>query len=101
MKLEEYECVKTKRRAQARIYEQTKDLTPEQLVAHTSASVRPPASGRPSCAPALKPLRNCNHGFAKRDAGQSSQPHRNQRRKRSLPPDPGPHDQKERICLSR
>ena len=34
MKLEEYECVKTKRRAQARIYEQTKDLTPEQLVAH-------------------------------------------------------------------
>ncbi len=34
MKLEEYECVKTKRRAQARICEQTKDLTPEQLVAH-------------------------------------------------------------------
>ena len=34
MKLEEYECVKTKRRAQARIYEQTKDLTPEELVAH-------------------------------------------------------------------
>jgi len=34
MKFEEYECVKTKRRAQARIYEQTKDLTPEQLVAH-------------------------------------------------------------------
>ncbi len=34
MKLEEYECVKTKRRAQARIYEQTRDLTPEQLVAH-------------------------------------------------------------------
>ncbi len=34
MKLEEYECVKTKRRAQARIHEQTKDFTPEQLVAH-------------------------------------------------------------------
>ena len=34
MKLEEYECVKTKRRAQVRIHEQTKDLTPEQLVAH-------------------------------------------------------------------
>ena len=34
MKLEEYECVKTKRRAQVRIYEQTKDLTPEELVAH-------------------------------------------------------------------
>ena len=34
MKLEEYECVKTKRRAQTRIYEQTKDLTPEQMVAH-------------------------------------------------------------------
>ena len=34
MKLEEYECVKAKRRAQVRIYEQTKDLTPEQLVAH-------------------------------------------------------------------
>ena len=34
MKLEEYECVKSKRRAQARIYEQTKSLTPEELVAH-------------------------------------------------------------------
>ena len=34
MKIEEYECVKIKRRAQARIYEQTKDLTPEELVAH-------------------------------------------------------------------
>ena len=34
MKLEEYECVETKRRAQARIYDQTRDLTPEQLVAH-------------------------------------------------------------------
>lgn len=33
-KLEEYECVKTKRRAQARTYEQTNDFTPEQLVAH-------------------------------------------------------------------
>ena len=34
MKIEEYECVKIKRRAQARIYEQTKDLTPEELVVH-------------------------------------------------------------------
>ena len=34
MKIEEYECVKIKRRAQARIYDQTKDLTPEELVAH-------------------------------------------------------------------
>ena len=34
MKLEEYECVRTKRRAQVRIHEQTKDLTPEELVAH-------------------------------------------------------------------
>ena len=34
MKIEEYKCVKIKRRAQARIYEQTKDLTPEELVAH-------------------------------------------------------------------
>ncbi len=32
MKIEEYECVKIKRRAQARIFEETKDLTPEQLV---------------------------------------------------------------------
>ena len=34
MKLEENECVKIKRRAQTRIYEETKDLTPEALVAH-------------------------------------------------------------------
>ena len=34
MKLEEYECVKSRRRAQARIYEQTRDLTPGQLVAY-------------------------------------------------------------------
>ena len=34
MKIEEYECVKIKRRARARIYEQTKNLTPEELVAH-------------------------------------------------------------------
>ncbi len=34
MKVEEYECVQAKRRAQARIYEQTKDLTPEELLAH-------------------------------------------------------------------
>ena len=33
MKLEEYGCVKIKRRAQTRIYEETKDLTPEALVA--------------------------------------------------------------------
>jgi hypothetical protein len=34
MKIEEYDCVKTKRRAQARIYAQTKDLTPDELVAY-------------------------------------------------------------------
>ena len=34
MKIEEYECVKIKRRAQARIFEQTKDLTPEALIAY-------------------------------------------------------------------
>ena len=34
MKLEEYDCVKIKRRAQTRIYEETKNLTPEALVAH-------------------------------------------------------------------
>ena len=34
MKLEEYDCVKIKRRAQTRIYEETKDLTPEALVEH-------------------------------------------------------------------
>lgn len=34
MKIEEYECVKIKRRAQPRIYGQTNDLTPEELVAH-------------------------------------------------------------------
>ena len=34
MKLEENDCVKIKRRAQTRIYEETKDLTPEALVEH-------------------------------------------------------------------
>ena len=34
MKLEEYDCVKIKRRAQTRIYEETKNLTPAALVAH-------------------------------------------------------------------
>ena len=34
MKLEEYNCVKIKRRAQTRIYEETKNLTPEALVEH-------------------------------------------------------------------
>ena len=34
MKLEEYDCVKIKRRAQIRIHEETKNLTPEALVAH-------------------------------------------------------------------
>jgi len=36
MKIEEYECVKMKRDAQARIYAETKDMTPEQLVAYYS-----------------------------------------------------------------
>ena len=34
MKLEEYDCVKIKRRAQTRIHEETKNLTPEALVEH-------------------------------------------------------------------
>jgi hypothetical protein len=34
MKIEEYECVKIKRRAQERIYEKTREMTPEQLVAY-------------------------------------------------------------------
>jgi len=34
MKIEEYDCVKIKRDAQARIYAETKDMTPEQLVAY-------------------------------------------------------------------
>jgi hypothetical protein len=34
MKIEEYECVKIKRHAQERIYAETKDMTPDQLVAY-------------------------------------------------------------------
>ena len=34
MKLEEYDCVKIKRRAQTRIHEEMKDLTTEALLAH-------------------------------------------------------------------
>ena len=34
MKIEEYECVKIKRRAQERINAETKDMTPDQLVAY-------------------------------------------------------------------
>ncbi len=34
MKLEEYDCVKIKRRAQTCIYEETNNLTPEALVEH-------------------------------------------------------------------
>ena len=34
MKLEEYDCVKIKRRAQVRIYGETNDFTPEARVAH-------------------------------------------------------------------
>jgi hypothetical protein len=34
MKIEEYDCVKIKRDAQERIYAETKDMTPEQLVAY-------------------------------------------------------------------
>ena len=49
MKIEEYECVKIKRRAQARIYEQTKDLTPEELVAHYQRIGT--AASKLSCAP--------------------------------------------------
>lgn len=38
MKIEEYECVKIKRRAQERIYEETKDLTPDGLLAYHNRS---------------------------------------------------------------
>jgi len=38
MKIEEYECVKIKRRAQERIYEETRDLTPEELLAYYDRS---------------------------------------------------------------
>ncbi len=34
MKIEEYDCVKIKRDAQERIYAETKDMTPDQLVAY-------------------------------------------------------------------
>jgi len=32
--IEEYDCVKIKRQAQVRIHAETKDMTPEQLVAY-------------------------------------------------------------------
>ena len=32
--IEEYDCVKIKRQAQERIHAETKDMTPEQLVAY-------------------------------------------------------------------
>ena len=32
--IEEYECVKMKRRAQERIFAETREMTPEQLVAY-------------------------------------------------------------------
>jgi len=38
MKIEEYECVKIKRRAQERIYEETKDMTTEELLAYHNRS---------------------------------------------------------------
>jgi len=34
MAIEEYDCVKIKRRAQVRINAETQDMTPEQLVAY-------------------------------------------------------------------
>ncbi len=38
MKIEEYDCVKIKRQAQERIYEETKDMTPEQRLAYHQRS---------------------------------------------------------------
>ena len=38
MKIEEYECVKIKRRAQERIYQETKNLTTEELLAYHNRS---------------------------------------------------------------
>ena len=59
MKIEEYECVKIKRRAQARIYAQTKDLTPGELVAHYlgigTAARRPQAELRARSQPTDQP----------------------------------------------
>ena len=70
MKLEEYDCVKIKHRAQTRIYEETKDLTPEAWWRTIKASPPPPASGRPSYAPARNQpahlLRDCKRDTAGR-----------------------------------
>ncbi len=38
MKIEEYECVKIKRCAQERIYQETKDLPPEELLKYYNRS---------------------------------------------------------------
>ncbi len=38
MKIEEYTCVKIKRQAQARIYEETKEMTPEQRLTYHQRS---------------------------------------------------------------
>jgi hypothetical protein len=54
MKIEEYDCVKIKRDAQERIYAETKDMTPEQLVAYYNQigdvvrkrQTKPPAKGK-------------------------------------------------------
>jgi hypothetical protein len=53
MKIEEYDCVKIKRRAQERIYAETKEMTPDQLVAYYNQigdatrkrQTEPPAKG--------------------------------------------------------
>jgi hypothetical protein len=54
MKIEEYDCVKIKRRAQERINAETQDMTPEQLVAYYNRigdvmrkrQTEPPAKGK-------------------------------------------------------
>ena len=38
MKIEEYPCVKIKRQAQERIYEETKEMTPEQRLTYHQRS---------------------------------------------------------------
>ena len=38
MKIEEYPCVKIKRQAQERMYEETKEMTPEQRLAYHQRS---------------------------------------------------------------
>ena len=38
MKIEEYECVKIKRRAQERVYQETKGMTPQELLAYHNRS---------------------------------------------------------------